>query len=312
MRVERLSPDRWDAVLPDRGVEPFHTAAALEAIERHAPGELRRYAAIENGEPIGLLPAFVRTESLGTVVQSPPSGLGIPRLGPVLLADDANHRFVEALSAAVGADAPLTMFRACCPVEYDDPRPFRWADLTPEFVHRVPLRDLAVDGEPTDRVRIERTTGDPSTARSAASVNGGVPDPDLVGDIVEALGDRAWTYRAVVDDQPCAAAVVLFGPGTACCWFSTGARTHHSPAVVSDGSAAHVDADTVDFRAELERCAVTDAAVDAPEPVPDVLDFPGRRPPAEGTVRSDLHPSYVVESPGKYVDAASAAEPGVY
>lgn len=341
MRVERLSSDRWDAALPGRGVEPFHAAAALDAIERHAPGELRRYAAIEDDDLIGLLPAFVRTESLGTAVQSPPSGLGIPRLGPVVPAadgtdrSDRNYRFVEAIAATVGADAPLTMFRTCCPAGYDDPRPFHWADLTPEFVHRVPLRDAVreirrssdevddgpsiddpVDHElPADGL-IERTSGDPDAARSAASLNGGLPDPDLVADIVEALGDRARTYRAVIDGVPRAAAVVLFGTGSACCWFSTGSEATGPKMTGSagfTGSTWTTDEPTeTDVRSLVEQRAIVDAAIDPAYGAPRYLDFPGRQVPADGSFETILRPYYIVESPGKYVEAAPAAERGLY
>jgi len=74
----------WAEVLPDHGIEPFHTASALDVITRHVPGKLHLIGGFKGDEPVGLLPIHERRKLGGRLLTSPPLSLGIGRLGPLV------------------------------------------------------------------------------------------------------------------------------------------------------------------------------------------------------------------------------------
>lgn len=301
MRVERLSPERWDSILPERGVEPFHETAVLEVIDRHTAGELRRYGVFDGNEPVGLVPVTRRTNALGTAMFSPPPDSGIPRLGPILLADDTdrsmmNRRFVTAISDHLGASSPLTLVELRCPISYDDPRPFDWGDLTPSFTWSIDRRAAAREMEPAGQdERIECETGDSDAAREVLAVadTETLPTAGLVADTVDAIGEQARIYRANERDETAGGAVVLYGGNTACCWFA--------------------GADDDRTRRHVERRIVRDV-VDDTEPTRSPVEhvtFPGDPVAPELRSIGTLQSHYVVESPGKYVDTIAASDRGI-
>ncbi|WP_433623734.1 GNAT family N-acetyltransferase [Halomicrococcus sp. NG-SE-24] len=180
MRVERLDLDEWADALPADGFEPFHLPAALSAIDSHAAGDLRLFGGFKGQQPVGLLPLVVRERSLGTAVLSPPPGLAIPRLGPILMPtspkrrkrEKVNREFTERVLDRVGADLALderlasagvddglatrvgervddglTLFRMLCGTAYGDPRPYLWDDLRvePYFTYRLDLAETTAD-----------------------------------------------------------------------------------------------------------------------------------------------------------------------
>ncbi|WP_458205186.1 lipid II:glycine glycyltransferase FemX [Haladaptatus sp. NG-SE-30] len=178
MRVERLDLTEWDDALPSHGFEVFHQPAALAAIERHTAGELRLYGGFKGQQAIALLPVVVRDGPLGTAALSPPPGMAIPRLGPILMPTSPKRRKQEKVNreftqevldrirtdytaqlARVGFDSPvaqrvgeqmesgLTLFRMLCGTEYGDPRPYVWGDLNvePFFTYHLQLESTTTD-----------------------------------------------------------------------------------------------------------------------------------------------------------------------
>ncbi len=178
MRVERLDLEEWEDELPSNGFEVFHHPEALATIERHAEGELRLYGGFKGQQAIALLPVVVRNGPLGTAVLSPPPGMGIPRLGPILMPtspkrrkqEKVNREFTETVLdrirtdyteqlARVGFDSPvaqrvgeqmesgLTLFRMLCGTAYGDPRPYVWGDLDvePYFTYHLNLESTTPD-----------------------------------------------------------------------------------------------------------------------------------------------------------------------
>lgn len=159
MRLEELSVDEWRSVLPDSGFGVFHTPEALSVLADHASGDLRLFGAYKGQRPVALLPLFVRERSVGTAVLSPPPGMAVPQLGPVVMPaspksrkrEQLNGKFVSAVLEAVGTDGSRTLFRQVCDIGYADPRPFAWADfeLTPKFTYVLDLADTT----PEERLR---------------------------------------------------------------------------------------------------------------------------------------------------------------
>lgn len=158
MRIEELSLDDWSRALPDRGIEVFHTPSALSVLADHAPGELRLYGGFKGDQPVGLFPVVVQDRPVGRAVFSPPPGMGIPRLGPLVMPtspkqrkrERVNRRFTEAVLDELDVDDSLTLFRSICTADYTDPRPYRWADMAVE-TNFTYLLDL--DGRSPEEVK---------------------------------------------------------------------------------------------------------------------------------------------------------------
>ena len=185
MRVEQLELSEWESALPNDGFEVFHLPEALEVVDRHADAEMKLFGGFKGQQPIALLPAFVQRKSVGTAVTSPPPGLGIPRLGPILMPtspkrrkqEKINQEFTESVLERVGTDlgldrrladagvespvaekvlntlnvdSRLTLFRMVCNTAYGDPRPYSWTDLQvePNFTYFLDL-----DGRDAQAVR---------------------------------------------------------------------------------------------------------------------------------------------------------------
>src|SRR6056297_730980 len=76
--------------------------------------------------------------SSGFEVFHTPSGLSIPRLGPLVMPaspkrrkrEQVNSTFSELILDELGVDDSLTLFRTTCPTAFSDPRPFVWSDLS--------------------------------------------------------------------------------------------------------------------------------------------------------------------------------------
>ena len=178
MRVERIGLAEWESALPDTGTEVFHRPEALEVLDRHFDGELIPLAGYKGDRVVGLFPAFVTERAVGRAVLSPPPGMAVPRLGPVLnpaspkrrKRERLNREFTTAVLDAVhpnqtvgdalasigingvpepfdGVSTTATLFRVVCNAAYGDPRPFAWDDFTlePQFTYR-----LALDGREAD------------------------------------------------------------------------------------------------------------------------------------------------------------------
>jgi hypothetical protein len=158
MRVEPIEIDEWESVLPDTGFEVFHAPAALEVLGEHVDGDLRLFAGYKGDQPVGLMPVVVAERLFSTLVFSPPPGMSVPRLGPVLMPqspkrrkqEKVNRRFTVAVLEEIESDSPLELFRMLCNTTYADPRPFRWQDfdLGTQFTYQLDL-----DGREPESVR---------------------------------------------------------------------------------------------------------------------------------------------------------------
>ena len=155
MDVTEITYDEWSDHLPATGFDPFHTREALEVLDRYADGDVRLFVGQRGEQPVGLLPLFVREEGPLTFVMSPPPGLAVPRLGPVLMPtspkrrkrEKTNRRFTEAILERIGASDPLTAFGMVSPPEYTDPRPYSWNGLYVDarFTYAIDLAERGTE-----------------------------------------------------------------------------------------------------------------------------------------------------------------------
>lgn len=151
MDVTTLTLTEWDDALPDAGFEAFHRGDALELLDRYAPGDLRLLGGFKGTQPVALLPVFVRDRMFVRSVVSPPSGLAVPRLGPLLMSnspkqrkrEEVNRTFVDAVFEELDLDSRRTRFRMRCSPSYADPRPYTWRglDVRTAFTYRLTVDD---------------------------------------------------------------------------------------------------------------------------------------------------------------------------
>lgn len=229
MKVEQIGLDEWGEQLPSSGFEVFHLPAALSTIEAHTDFECRLYAAQKGAETIGMAPLFVTERKVGQVAVSPPPGLSIPRLGPLLMPnspkrrkrEQINETLVEAMLEDIDAGAATSLFRMVAPLDYDDPRPLVWNDLDvdPKFTYVVDvsgaddLQDLMQEFSKSLRNTmrqlpdLEMTIEDEGkqgairihedlSARYLEQNKTPPVDRDFVEDLVDALDDRFRAYVA--------------------------------------------------------------------------------------------------------------------
>lgn len=225
MEIRRMSLDEWGEALPDRGFEPFHAPAALSVLDDHAPGDLHLLGGYKGQQVVGLLPAFVRSTPAGRAVVSPPPGMMVPRLGPLVMPaspkrrkrERVTRRFVEGVLDELSVGGRLTVTRIVAPAEYRDPRPFDWQSMSvsPAFTYRVDASDpestkAAFSKSLRRNLRDARDLGvtveraDDCTAAVYGDVRDRYEDQgdpfritrEYVTDLVDALGDRARTFVA--------------------------------------------------------------------------------------------------------------------
>jgi len=155
MRLEQIDLSTWASALPPSGFEVFHLPAALEVLDGHTSATMRLYAAYKGQEPVGLLPVFVEQNALGRAALSPPPSMGVPRLGPLVMPtspkqrkqESVNGEFVDLLVEELEPEASRSLLRLECPLSYDDPRPFEWADfdVDPTFTYVLDLESTTTD-----------------------------------------------------------------------------------------------------------------------------------------------------------------------
>jgi hypothetical protein len=173
MELERLTFEEWADALPKTGFEVFHTPEMLSVLDDHASGDLRLYGGFKGQQAVALLPVFVRRTPLAPdAVLSPPPGMGVPYLGPILMPaspkqkkqERLNRKFVDAVLEDIDVEESRTMLRMLAGPGYDDPRPFIWSDVepTPRFTYRVDLEDKSMDdvmGQFSKSMRYEMRKG---------------------------------------------------------------------------------------------------------------------------------------------------------
>lgn len=155
MRLERTSIAEWGSLLPDRGFEVFHTPAALSVVDDHADGHLELYVGYRGEEPVALFPTVSRSFPGGRAFTSPPPGMAIQTLGPIMRYSSPKRRkreklhleFTEAILREVDLTDPRRVLRVVCPPAFSDPRHFVWHDLELEtrFTYRLDVDGRSVD-----------------------------------------------------------------------------------------------------------------------------------------------------------------------
>lgn len=269
MRIDRLTRSEWDHHLPESGFEAFHTIDGLSVLERHSPYSLELYGGFRGDRPVALLPLFRREGPLGTkAVASPPPGLGVPSLGPILLEpspkrskrERTNEEFTSAVLDSLDLDARSLFFLLGSPT-YDDPRPYRWNGLSvrPAFTYRIPIDGRDPDDLLGSFSRSRRREIRDAEESDVTVQQGGLSDCQriyetsrqryadqdesfwgtwaYVEDVVESLGDRARAYCATDESgRHLGGVIALFSNDAAYFWLG-GSKTRHEG--VSTNSLLH-------------------------------------------------------------------------
>lgn len=260
MEVRELHLSEWGEALPSSGYEIFHRPEALSVIEDHAPGtDMRLYGGFKGEQVRALLPLFVRRLPLGgRIVSSPPPGLNVPHLGPAVMPvspkqrkrERLNEQFIEDVIDRLELDSRTLFFMVCSP-EYEDPRPFTWADQSVDvsFTYNLRIGDQSPEevlrafsksrrreirnGEDMDLV-IER--GDESGARriyeqtvdhfAAQDEHLGLTWP-FVRDLYRTLGDRMRVYCARSPDGEFLSGIIALYSDDAASFWLGGVRTEY-------------------------------------------------------------------------------------
>jgi hypothetical protein len=323
MRIERLDFETWAAALPERGFEVFHTPAALSVLERHAPGECYLLGGYRGEQLVAMVPLFVRRVGGLRIVSSPPPGMSVPSLGPLVMPtspkqrkqEKVNREFTESLLDALDADSPRTLVRLLCSPDYTDPRPYRWNGLSvePSFTYR-----LAVDGDPDEllnsfsrSLRREIRSGmDLDLTIETAGVTGGEtvfretaaryaeqsesfgPTWPYVRDVIDSLDERCRVYVARADGEYLGGVITLFSNDAAYYWLGGTRATHEN----------------VSINSLLHWRIITDIAENLPIDSVHEYDLVGANTEHLCRYKSkfggELTPYYVVESGGLAMDVA--------
>lgn len=329
MNCRQLSLSEWDDVLPASGFEVFHTPAALDVVEDHIGGALQLYGGFKGDQPVGLFPAFVQDRAVGTTVLSPPPGLAIPRLGPLLMPSSPKRRkrekvngtFTELVLDELGVDSSLTLFRTVCPTAYPDPRPFVWSNFTLDtsFTYHLSVpgdtddllssfskslrreirdaRDLDLSisvGDTDDVRRIYRETGD----RYAEQDRGFTLTWEYVRDLTTALAgdDRCRTYVVRSPDGEFLSGIVVLYSNDAAYYWLGGNRATYAGTSVNSLLHWHI---------------IQDVAAGEPRESVDTYDLMGANTERLCRYKSkfgaSLVPYYALESGGAGMNAAKTA-----
>jgi len=256
MKIERLDRDDWDAGLPSSGFEVFHTAAALDTLDRHATGDLIRIGGYRGDQLVGMIPVFVRHVAGFRVISSPPPGMSVPGLGPLVMPtspkqrkkEKVNREFTAGVLDALSADSRRTLVRFVGHPAYTDPRPYQWEDFSvdPTFTYRLSTDDRspdeilksfsrslrreindAEDGETTVElggIDGARTVFEDVAARYAEQDEHFGPTWAYVRDLVTNLDERSRVYVAREDGEYRGGIIVLYSNDAAYYWLG-GARS---------------------------------------------------------------------------------------
>jgi hypothetical protein len=328
MNIERLDLAEWDDGLPSTGFEPFHTASALSVLDRHAAGDLLPLGGYRGEQLVGLFPVFVRNVGRARVLSSPPPGMSVPHLGPIVMPTSPKQRkrekvtreFTNDVLDALGVDTATALCRFLCHTDYPDPRPYRWAGLSvePSFTYRLQVGDRSAEdvidsfsrslrreirsGEDLDvGIKLEgvdgaRTVFEETRARYAEQNEGFGPSWPYVRDVVTDLDERSRVYVARDPDGAYLGGVITLYSNDAAYYWLGGARTTH---------------DGVSINSLLHWRIIRDVAEDPPIESVTEYDLVGANTERLCRYKSkfgaDLAPYYVIESGGPAMDAAKGA-----
>lgn len=328
MRLEEIDLADWEGALPDRGAEAFHATAALEVLDDHVDAEMRLYAAYKGDNVVGLAPLFVTERRLGRTVTSPPPGMGVPRLGPLVMPaspkqrkrEAVNQEFADLLVDAAGVDSPRTLMRMECPTSYEDPRPYKWAGLAVDqsFTYVLDVGSRSLEeikrGFSRDlRSEIGRAEELPVTVErggleGARQVYDDVADRyreqdeafgltwPYVRDLVDALGERSRVYVARGPDGAYHGGVIVLYSDTAASFWQGGVRAEY---------------DGVSVNSRIHWRIISDVVEDPPLDSVTGYDFVGANTPRLCRYKSkfgaELVPYYAVETNGVTTAVAKRA-----
>jgi len=328
MNIERMDLAEWHDGLPNTGFEVFHTASGLAVLDRHAPGDLLCLGGYRGKQLVGMLPVFVRDAGRARVVSSPPPGMAVPHLGPIVMPtspkqrkrEKVNREFTNGVLDALGVESSTTPCRVLGHPDYTDPRPYRWADLSvePSFTYRLQVGDRSLDeilgsfsrslrreirsGEDLD-IEIEtegldggKTVFRETEARYAEQDEGFGPSWPYVRDVIADLDERSRVYVARDPDGKYLGGVITLFSNDAAYYWLGGARTTH---------------EGVSINSLLHWRIIRDIAEDPPIESVAKYDLVGANTERLCRYKSkfgaDLAPSYVIESGGPAMDAAKGA-----
>ncbi|WP_049985950.1 GNAT family N-acetyltransferase [Halobellus rufus] len=277
MELERISLSEWAAALPKRGFEVFHFPEALSVLDDHTSGEMELLGGFKGDRPTALLPVFVRDLPVGRVVTSPPPGMGVPRLGPVVMPaspkrrkrEKVNQTFADLVIDELDLTAPTTLFSMVCHSRFGDPRPYSWADFDvgTRFTYRLDLDGGDPETVLADASKSLRREVNDARELDLSVERGGVDDAKrvfeetrdryaeqgesfplrwpYVRDLVTALGEHARVYTVRDGDGDFLTGVtVLYSADDAYFW-QGGSRTVHEGVAVNSFLHWRVIADVV-------------------------------------------------------------------
>lgn len=159
LNVEPVPPDRIPLERASRGPHtpyptPFHQPAFLEVLEYHSGAELHLLVGHDEFGPVGMFPIFECTVGPVTTAFSPPPGMGMYQLGPMLFGNEGfdptldrvrrearNRRFVDACLVWISETVAPSYLHVRTHPAFTDPRPFRWNgfELHSRFTYSVDL-----------------------------------------------------------------------------------------------------------------------------------------------------------------------------
>ena len=332
MRISQLTRSDWNDHLPETGFGVFHTAEGLSVLERHSPYDLLLFGGFKGDQVVALLPLFHRTGPFGTTaVASPPPGMGVPSLGPLVFEsspkqrkrEKVNDEFTSKVIDTFDLNARSLFFLLCCP-EYDDPRPYQWNGLSiePAFTYRInvdgrdpeqllqsfsrsrrrEIRDAEDADLTVERGGLEacRQVFESARERYAEQDEPFWGEWSYVRDLFESLGDRAQVYCLRDEsDNLLGGIVVLFSNDTAFFWLGGSKNSNQN----GDGN--------VNVNTLLHWKIIEEIATEPPIPTVSAYDLVGaatqRLSQYKAKFGPDLTPYYKVTSDPLKMRFAGAA-----
>ena len=265
MELRQLTLEEWDDALPETGIEAFHTSAALAVLDDHATSDLQLVGGFKGDRPVALLPMFVQSIGVGKLVMSPPPGMGVPRLGPIMMPaspkqskqEKVFRAFADLVVEEFDLDSYTTLSKMTCRTDFGDPRPYVWNDLSldTKFTYRLDVSDSDPDalrkaaskslrreirdanelGIEVRREGVEaaRRVFEQTRDRYEEQGRSFPPDWPYVRDLYNALDEMARVYVARSDDGEFLTGVTVFYSPDAAYFWQGGGRTVHDGVAVN-------------------------------------------------------------------------------
>ena len=229
MELRRLEFREWDKYLPNQSSWLFHGTDVLRVIDEYTSENMLLLGGFKGQEPVGLIPVFISQKFGFRLVSSPPLGLGLGRLGPIIMSTSPKQRKIESayksfnkkVLSSVNAESSNTLFRMTCLRRFKDPRAYSWSgfNVSPAFTYTVDLesrsaenvlksfsRDLRKDIRNREKagisIRVDNdreSLGEIYHSMQSRFREQGLEHPmswEFFNDLIEALDDRTRVYVA--------------------------------------------------------------------------------------------------------------------